>query len=310
MKEEKVTSKNKMRFGFKRQTKVDSVIDIVNFTLLLLFTVAILIPFLVEFLISVCPPEIWVQRNITLGQIFENMTFKYYAMTMAPGSHIYKAFGVSIFRVIVGGGLAMLVTVLTAYPLSKRYLPGGKPIMYLFYFTMLFSGGMIPTFLVVRGLGLIDSIWSLILPCALNVYYLIIMRTFFKSIPAEIEESARIDGCNDYGILFRIVLPLSIPAIAAIGLFYTVGYWNSFLDAVLYITNRDLWPVQLLLRESLMADLMSELSTSAYGESAQSISMSSMKAAMVMVTAIPVIILYPFVQRHFAAGIMVGSLKG
>ncbi len=300
----------KIRIGVKRQATIDTVFGIINISILFLIAISILIPFLIEVLISLCPPEIWAQKNISLSQIVNNMTLKYYQTTLAPGAHIYKAFGISFFRVIVGGGLALLITVLTAYPLSKKFLPGGKGIMYLFYFTMLFSGGMIPTFLVIRGLGLLDSIWSMILPCALNVYYLIIMRTFFKSIPTEIEESARIDGCGDYGILFRIILPLSIPAIAAIGLFYTVWHWNAFLDAVLYVTKRDLWPVQLMLREALMADLMSEMSMAAYGESAESVSMSSMKAATVMVTAIPVVAVYPFVQRHFAAGIMVGSIKG
>ena len=302
--------KQEGHIGFKRQSFGDTGFEIINFFLVTFAAIVVLVPFLVEVLISVCPPEILAQHNVTLAKIFPHMTLKYYGMVLAPGAHIYKAFSISIFRVLIGGGLALLVTVLTAYPLSKHYLPGCKPIMFLFYFTMLFSGGMIPTFLLVKGLGLLDKIWSLILPCALNVYYLIIMRTFFRSIPAEVEESARIDGCNDYSVLFRIVIPLSLPAIAAIGLFYAVWHWNAFLDAVLYVTKRDLWPVQLFLREALTADLLSEMSPDAYGETSGSISMASLKAATVMVTAIPIIVVYPFVQKYFASGIMVGSLKG
>lgn len=202
----------------------------------------------------------------------------------------------------------MIITVLTAYPLSKKFLPGRSVFMQIFFFTMIFSGGMIPTYLVVKMFGLVDTIWALIIPSLLNVYNMIIMRTFFEGIPEELEDAAKIDGCSEWKTLLKIVLPVSKPALASIGLFYAVWHWNSFFDVVLYITKRELWPLQTLLREVVLTMSMAELNAS-MADLATPPS-SSVIAATVMVSTIPILVVYPFLQKYFVKGVMIGAVKG
>ena len=177
------------------------------------------------------------------------------------------------------------------------------------FFTMIFYGGMIPTFLVVKTYNLVDTIWALIVPEMLSVYNMIIMRTFFRSIPEELEEAARIDGCSEMKILVKIVLPLSMPVLASIGLFYAVWHWNAFFDAVLYITDRKLWPLQTLLREILLSTSISELQQGNLLADSMPPS-SAVVAASIMISTIPIVCVYPFLQKHFVKGVMIGSVKG
>jgi len=181
--------------------------------------------------------------------------------------------------------------------------------MMIFFFTMLFNGGMIPTYLAVRSYHLLDTLWALILPGALSVYNMIIMRSFFKSLPLEMEESAKIDGCTDMKVLFKIILPLSGPCLAAIGLFYAVGHWNSFFDAVMYINNRNLWPLQLILREILLTSSLSSVETNVSSNVLAPTSMAIM-CTTIVISSLPIIIVYPFIQKHFVTGIMLGAVKG
>ena len=205
--------------------------------------------------------------------------------------------------------LCLTITALTAYPLSKKDLPAGKAIMGAFLFTMVFQAGMIPTFLAVRQYRLLDTFWALLLPEILSVYNMIIMRTFFSSLPNELMEAAAIDGCSEMGILLRIVLPLSAPVLASIGLFYAVWHWNSWFDAVLYITDRQLWPMQTLLREILLSSSLSELEQGSILEGAMPPA-TTVQAAAIMISVIPIACVYPFLQKHFVKGMMIGSVKG
>ncbi|MFP4979227.1 carbohydrate ABC transporter permease [Paenibacillus sp. CN-4] len=220
---------------------------------------------------------------------------------------IFKGLGVSIFVTIAGTVVSMVLTAMMAYGLSRKYLPGRNSINFIVVFSMLFSGGMIPTFLVVKATGLIDSIWSMIVPVAINAFNMIIMRNFFQAIPESLEESAKIDGSNDFGIFLKIMLPLALPSIATISLFYAVTYWNTYMTAILYINDSVLWPIQVLLRQIVIVSS---------GINADSASVDivppaqTIKMAVIVVATVPMLVAYPFVQKHFTKGAMLGAVKG
>ncbi|OAS14401.1 carbohydrate ABC transporter permease [Paenibacillus oryzisoli] len=218
-----------------------------------------------------------------------------------------NAFSVSVNRTVIGTLLSVGLTSLLAYPLSKSYILGRQWIQFMIVFTMLFSGGLIPTYLVVKEAGLIDTFWALIIPGAISAFNVIIMRSFFQSVPIELEESARMDGCSNIGILFRIVLPLSMPVIATIALFHGVAHWNSFFDAVLYLNKRDLHPLQMYLRDLILSN-ETNLETRAMEKNSAAI--ESLKAAALIVSTLPIVMVYPFLQRYFVKGVLIGSVKG
>lgn len=232
------------------------------------------------------------------------------------GGIVTRAVAVSTGVTLVGTALSLAVTILGAYGLSR---PGSllhRPLLVFVLITFVIAPGIIPTYLIVSQLGLIDSYWSLILPTAINAFNLVVMRAFFMNIPNELIDSARIDGASDFGILWRIVMPLSKAVIAVIGLFYAVAYWNAFFNALLYIKDSDKWPVQLVLRQYVVQG--SPLPSGAGGVPTSSevlgnmasASPLSIKMAIVVVTLLPVIIMYPFVQRHFTKGVILGAVKG
>jgi putative aldouronate transport system permease protein len=197
-----------------------------------------------------------------------------------------------------------------AYPLAKKDLLGRRLLLFMVTFTMLFGGGMIPTYFVVKALGLIDSYAALILPVAISAFNLIVMKNFFQSIPEELEEAARIDGCHDVGILFRIALPLSAPALAAFGLFYAVEHWNNYFSAVLYLNDGAKWPVQVILRQIVILATDSSLSGDPSALDGMTVIEQSVKMAVIVVATVPILLVYPFLQKHFTKGVMLGSVKG
>ncbi|MGN6712092.1 carbohydrate ABC transporter permease [Anaerocolumna jejuensis] len=223
-------------------------------------------------------------------------------------TQIWKSMWTTVEVTILGTGTSLILTILSAYALSRRELPGKSVFMGVILFTMYFSGGMIPTFVVVKGLGMYDTLASLFIPQAINVFNFIVMRTFFKELPESLEEAARIDGASDMQVLIRIILPLSTAIIATIGLFYAVGYWNTYFDALLYIKNPDRYTLQLRLRSLLFGN---ELNSSGNLEGGGTQVMSqSLKMATVAVSTIPILILYPWLQKYFVKGVMLGSVKG
>ncbi len=225
-------------------------------------------------------------------------------------STIFRSIGVSIFVTVAGTLINLFFTMTMAYPLSRSDFWGRSTLMNIVIFSMLFSGGMIPTYLVVRSLGLIDSYWALMLPGAISAFNLIVVKNFFQQMPAGLEEAARIDGCTDLGVLWRIVLPLSKPVIATFALFYAVGHWNNFFSALLYINDSDKWPLQIMLRQIVL------LSQGTVGDMANmdpnfvQPPEQSIKMAVIVVGTIPILLVYPFLQKHFAKGVMLGSIKG
>jgi len=202
----------------------------------------------------------------------------------------------------------MLLTVMLAYTLSKRRVIGSTFMLFAVFFTMLFNGGIIPLYLLVKLLGLMDNLWSLILPNALSAFNIIIMVSFYRSIPEELEDSARIDGANDIGILFRIIVPTSLPIIATLTLFYAVGQWNTFFHAVMFINNPDNYTLQVLLRQLLIL-MTSDAVNAALTNDVPKIGVT-VKLAMVIVSTVPILIVYPFLQKYFTKEVMIGSIKG
>lgn len=211
---------------------------------------------------------------------------------------------VAVFTVV-----CMVMTICAAYPLTKKKLKGRDFFLIIIVFTMFFSGGLIPEYLLVKSLKLTNTLWALVLPGMINAFYLIILKSFFASIPEELEESARIDGSSHFGTLFRIVLPLSLPVLATLSLFYAVGRWNGFMDALFYITNQDLYPIQLKLYQLVISNQMSD-ATATEGMNAIAPIPESLKAASIMFATIPILLVYPWLQRYFISGIMIGAVKG
>ncbi|MCR6095347.1 carbohydrate ABC transporter permease [Salipaludibacillus agaradhaerens] len=221
---------------------------------------------------------------------------------------ILKAMGVSIAVTLGGTMWSMLMSTLMGYGLSRRDLVGRRYITFFVIFTMLFNGGMIPTFLVVQHTGLMNSLLALIIPVSINAFNMIILRSFFQNLPDGLEESAKIDGCNDFGILFRIVIPCSKPAIATISLFYAVTYWNTYMHAILYISDSSKWPVQVLLRQIVVLASGLNYDGAAYTDIPPP--EQTVKMATIVVATIPVLLVYPFLQKYFAKGALLGSVKG
>ncbi|WP_039076153.1 carbohydrate ABC transporter permease [Bacillus sp. MSP13] len=219
-----------------------------------------------------------------------------------------RSMGVSIFITVVGTAVQLFFTFTMAYPLAKRHVKGRNLLLNLVIFSMLFSGGMIPTYLVVKSLGLLDTYWALILPMAINPFNLIIIKNFFQQLPRELEESAKIDGCSEIGVFWRIALPLSKPVIATFALFYAVGIWNDFFHALLYINDSAKWPLQMVLRQvTILSDL-----TATNGDTMQNTvpPEQGIKLAVIVIATLPILAVYPFLQKHFAKGMLIGSVKG
>lgn len=224
-----------------------------------------------------------------------------------------RGFGNSLMYTFVGTTLNVVMNICGAYPLSKKNFKGKKFFMLMFTFTMFFSGGLIPTYLVVDSLGLLNTFWAVIIPSAVGMYNIIIMRTYFQTrIPIEMEEAAKIDGCTNFSLLLKIVLPLSTPIIAVIALYYGVGRWNEYFSAMIYIYDRDLYPLQLVLREILLqnqaSDMINVVTDAGYAD--RMIARLGLKYAVIVISTIPIFIIYPLLQKFFAKGVMVGAIKG
>lgn len=244
-----------------------------------------------------------------VGLIPKNFNLDSYEYIMKR-TEFWTAFGISIMRCVVGLVINIVLMCITAYPLSKtkNELRCRTPMVWFFVITILFSGGMIPTYLVVYNVNLIDSLWSMILPGALNVYNMILMINFMRTIPKSMEESARLDGAGELTVLFRIVLPNMLPALATMCVFTIVGHWNSWFDGMLYLNNAKDYPLQTYLQAILIQQktpILSKAAAMAY----QNISDQTVKSAQIFVGALPVLLVYPFLQRYFMTGLVMGSVK-
>lgn len=224
-------------------------------------------------------------------------------------SDIWSSMATTIAVTVFGTLLGLAATIGASYSLSKKKLRGRNVLSLIILFTMFFGGGIIPTFLLIKNLNLLDNILSLILPSAVNVYNFIVMRSFFQQLPDSIEEAAILDGCNDIKCLIRIVLPLSMPIIATIGLFYAVGFWNEYFNSLMYITDPSKFTLQLKLRQLIFTEELNQLSSAGEGLG-QNVMAESLKAASIIVSTLPIVIVYPWLQKYFVKGVMLGSVKG
>jgi putative aldouronate transport system permease protein len=237
-----------------------------------------------------------------------DLTFEAYRRVL-QNPMILTGYRNTLFIVIVGTSLNVLMTALGAYALSRRNVMFRNPVMFLIVFTMFFSGGLIPTYLLVgQTLQMQNTLWALIVPGAVNTLNLIIMRTAFAAVPVSLEEAARMDGANDWTILFRIVLPLSWPVVAVMILFYGVAHWNAFFSALVYIRDRDLYPLQLVLREILISSNVQNMTTDVASGDVQAIG-ETIKYATIIVATLPILVVYPYLQRYFVKGVTIGAIK-
>ncbi|OPG99105.1 ABC transporter permease [Chryseobacterium mucoviscidosis] len=274
------------------------------YVILIFLSLLCLLPFLYVIAVSVTPESEVLRRGIVI--IPESFTFLAYKEVFI--SHgIWQAYKITLFRTIVGTMLNVFFTVIAAYPLSKKYLPGRSPFLLFIVFTMMFSGGLIPTYLLIRSLGLLNSPWVLIIPNLISAFNLVIIKGFFEQLPGEIEESARVDGASELQSLWRIILPLSLPVISTISLFYAVGHWNSYFDAIVYINDSNFMPLQVVLRNILL-NVATQSAESLANSGA--VSTFAVQMATVVVTTVPILIVYPFLQKHFTKGVLLGSVKG
>lgn len=292
------------------------IFDIVNSSILVLMMVIILYPLYFIVIASISSPE-----AVNSGKVLflpKGATLQGYRYVLKDHS-IWKGYANTILLAVLGTAINMFFTVTCAYALSKSRLPFMKVIMFGMTFTMFFSGGIIPTYLLVSDLGMRDTIWSLILPSAVSAYNVILMRTYFMtSVPEEIIQAARIDGCSEMKALVKVVIPLSKPIIVTIALFYAVGHWNQFFQALIYLSDKGKFPLQLVLRNMLLMGnnaMTSMLSGGMSGENARYLAelmkqIEILKYAVIIVSVLPVLVIYPFVQKFFMKGIMMGSLKG
>ncbi|WP_438347603.1 carbohydrate ABC transporter permease [Paenibacillus sp. FA6] len=288
------------------ESRSDRWFGIVNTIVLLLIGLLCLFPFYYVIVISFTTPAEFRQGGLLLfPKTWTLNSYKYILSTSA----FMRATGVSGFLAIVGTACSLVITSALSYGLSRKRLVGRRVFMLLILLTTLFNPGIIPGYLVVKELGMINSVWSLIIPVLTSGWYVLLMKGFFDSIPVSLEEAARIDGCNDMSVWLRIILPLSLPSLAAFGLFYAVSYWNTFFSAVLYINHPDKWPLQILL-QNMLIDSSTSMGVDAMSDSGlQNIPAETKKMAAVVISTIPIILVYPFLQKHFAKGAMVGSVK-
>lgn len=290
----------------RNETVYSRIFDGLNMIFLTLFAFITLAPFLYVLACSFATEnEILTRPFFLIPRTFQFESYKY----IFSSNTLPRAFLNTVFVTTAGTVMAMFLTVTLAYPLSKKRLPGRAVILTLISFTLVFGGGMIPTFLVVKALGLLDTYGALIIPGALSTWNLIVIKNFFESLPMELEESAKIDGANDGFILWKIALPLSKPVLATFSLFYAVGYWNNYTSALLYTNDIKKWTLQIMLRQIIML-ANGAIDGSEFDELAARPPAESIQMAVIVFGTLPILLVYPFLQKHFTKGVIVGAIKG
>ncbi|MCR8635314.1 carbohydrate ABC transporter permease [Paenibacillus radicis (ex Xue et al. 2023)] len=282
-----------------------NVFNVCNVTLLTVLSLSMLLPFLHVIAKSFSSSNAIIKGDVIFWPV--DITFNNYQYVFSDVS-IWKAFGVSVFITTVGTLINLIATATFAYPLSRPEYMGRKYMLMMVLFTMIFSAPLIPTYLVIKSLHLVDTIWVMIIPGLISAFNFFVMRSFFADIPGALIDSARIDGCSEGGILVKIVLPLSKPAIATMAIFYGVSHWNSYQTALYYLNDRTLYPLQLKLRQMIVNQELSNAANSSFSDMIVQ-SPEGIQMATVIVATVPILLIYPLLQRHFTKGMMIGSLK-
>jgi putative aldouronate transport system permease protein len=288
-----------------RKSVGERIFDVSNVAILSLACITVIIPLLHVIASSLSSTNALIHAQVSLWPVGWNLD-NYRAVI--NNDVFWNSFGISVFVLIVGTLLNMVLTVITAYPLSKSYLRGGHFILMLIVFTMIFYPPIIPVYLVVKSLGLINTVWALIIPVALSQFNLLICLTFFRSLPEELFEAARVDGMSEYKMVWKIAVPLSKPIMMTLILFYAVFHWNNYYTALLYITKVTLKPLQLYLYGIVAESDISEALASVIEVNAD-VNPQGLQMATILVATIPIIIIYPFIQKHFVKGALIGSIK-
>lgn len=287
----------------KRLPIGERIFNVFNYGFFTILGITTLLPFVNLIAKSFSSEKALISGKVGLFPVeFQTETYKF----VLANPQFLNAFKISILVTVIGTALGLIMTVLIAYPLSKPHLKGRKILLIYFVFAMIFNGGLIPTYLVIQKLGLVNNFWVMVLPVVVNVYNMLIMKNYFESLPDSIEESAKIDGASTMRILTQIIIPLSKPVLATIALFFAVAHWNSYYNAMIYITRTDLKPLQLYLKE-LVASAKDVLDQAGYADFA---SPESVQAASIVAATIPIIVVYPKLQKYFVKGVLVGSVKG
>ncbi|MFD0871491.1 Inner membrane ABC transporter permease protein ycjP [Chlamydia abortus] len=291
------------------ETTQDRIFNIINYSLLIIISIIVLYPLFFVVIASISSPGAVMRGEVWLWP--KDLTWVGYKRVFA-NKEILMGYWNTILYTVIGTAINLVMTVAAAYPLSRKDFMLRNTFTAMIVFTMFFSGGMIPTYLLIKNLGMLNSFWVMVIPGAVSVWNILIMRTFFQNgIPYEMQEAASIDGCTNMQILTRIVLPLSMPIIAVMILFYSVGHWNSYFTALIYLTDRAKYPLQLFLREILVQGQMQEmLDISADSLSNSLMDAEAIKYAIVIVANLPILLLYPFLQKYFVKGVMIGAIKG
>lgn len=292
--------------GAGKASKSSIAFDIINYTILILLCVSTIYPFLYLLSTSLSPGDVSLTK---INIIPEKFTLANY-QTVLDNHFVISGFGNTILRTVIGTALTVLISVFAAYPLSKKYFPHRGFWTAFIVFTMFFSGGLIPSYFLVKSLGMMDSVWALVLPGLINTFQMIIARNFFMALPESLEEAAKIDGANEIRILFNIVIPLSMPIIATLCLWTAVWHWNAWFDSMIYISDPDKQVLQVVLRRIVLEGTQDMMDINAMSDENLTANPEMIKATTVMVATLPIIMVYPFVQKYFVKGAMVGSLKG
>lgn len=297
-----------MNEKIKKSLRSDLAFDVTVNLLGACIVLIVLIPLLFVLAASFSDPDQVLRGNVFL--IPRGFTVKAYTMVF-ENEDIWRGFRNSLFYTAAGTLISVVLTILAAYPLSRKQLPGRNIFMLLILFTMYFSGGMIPTYLLVKDLGMYNTVWALLVPAAISTYNLIVAKTFFEnSIPGELYESARLDGCGNVSMLYRIVLPLSKAILAVLVLYYAVGIWNAYFDALIYVRDTSMHPLQIVLRNILLLGQTEQMGTNDVGMAEKIKMAEAVKYSAIVVSSVPMLLIYPFVQKHFVKGVMIGAVKG
>lgn len=284
----------------------EKIFNAINYGLLFLLAFVTIFPILYVVSVSVTPLNVLTQYGGFLI-IPREITLEAYRFILSQDL-IPRAYLNTAIITTAGTSINMVLTLLMAYPLSRKHMPGRNILLIFVLIPMLFSGGLIPLFILVKNLSLINTFWAVILPGAISTYYLLLMKSFFEELPQDLFECAYLDGASEFTILFKIVLPLSTPVIATLTLFYGVGQWNSFFYALMFLTDKELQPLQVILRDLLINSMRQDVESSL--EFTQLLPGETLKMAAVMLSIIPLLIIYPFLQKYFTKGLLLGSIKG
>ncbi|AFH62986.1 carbohydrate ABC transporter permease [Paenibacillus caseinilyticus] len=291
---------------YQRLTASRIVFNVFNALFMTLVVILTLYPFL-YILAASFSDQLFIQQG-KVGIIPKGFNLDAYKLVF-EFPMIGRSYWNTVVYTVTGTLVSVLLTVCAAYPLSRKSMLGRKFFTGVILLPMIFAGGIVPTFLIVNAMGMRNTIWAIIIPGAVSSFYVFIQRTFFEAIPQELEEAARIDGCSHMQILLRMILPLSLPSLVTIGLFYAVGQWNSFFPAMLYLSDKSMHPIQLLLRDIVIMNQTDSVLTGAAADERAMIG-ESVKFATIMVATVPILLVYPFIQKFFVQGAMVGSIKG